>query len=132
MEANTRHYRISHSKLEVELEGIDVRLADLNRHRSAVKRAVDALEAVLGDDVAVKKPGPASTDECPADLVHVSATQRLVLVMQTDPDRRWTVDELHAGSFLVRRADVNSNLDRLLKRQRVTKAEDGTWGIVAD
>lgn len=132
MEANTRQYRNSHASLKAELEGIEVRFTELHRRRGSVRKALDALEALLGDEVPAKQAGPASTGDCPADLAKVSATQRLVLVMETDTGRQWTVDELHASSFLERRTDVKSSLDRLLKRGRVTKADDGTWGLVAD
>ena len=56
MEANTRQYRNSHASLKAELEGIEVRFTELHRRRGSVRKALDALEALLGDEVPASRP----------------------------------------------------------------------------
>jgi len=124
--------RIHH--YEVALAAMRTEVADLTARLAVLKTASASLEALVGAAPAAKKNkkerGPASTADCPDHLRLVSLPDRILEAMSPDAERRWTLSEVHAASYVPRLSHVRTTLDRLKEKGKVVHHENDSWGLV--
>ncbi len=122
MTERTQHYAVTLAEMQEELEQLGGRVA-------ALKKAIGPMEQLVGSASGPgRRTGPASTADCPESLRAVAVTDRILGAMWGDPERCWTLSELHAATFTSRRSDVRNNLDRLERRGKVVHLDNDSWG----
>ena len=127
MTTNSSLYQTAVAQLKADLDAL---LLQTTHVRAAIKAMSTLTEPGTGKTKHPRAKGPASTADVPEELAQLTTPERLRLILETNPQRRWTANELASAAHVASINSVRTSLARMVDRSMAVLRDDGKWTAV--